>query len=371
MPAVGRQASSPLTNKFIQMKTTILVIEDNAEICENIAGILQLDGYDVLTALDGKSGVEKALKHKPNLVLCDIMMPELDGYGVLHVLARHPDTADTPFIFLTAKAEKSDFRKGMGMGADDYLVKPFDGMELLETVAIRLKKSEQLKTSFGAQVDDIEAFLEKAGQLPDLPSISVERIRKSYKKRDHIFVEGQRPNELYFIIRGEVKTSRINYDGKELITGMYRQGQFFGYVPLLKGTPYTDSAVALQDTEVGVIPKQDFQTLVYTNREVASRFIKILSSNLFENEKRLLELAYQSVRQRVASALVYLYKQQGIADKAIPLLTVSRKDIAGIVGTALESLNRTLADFRDEHLISLTDGGIKILEIGKLEQICR
>ncbi|GGC33094.1 transcriptional regulator [Parapedobacter defluvii] len=353
------------------MKTTILVIEDNEEICENIAGILKIGGYDVLTAFDGKSGVEKALKHKPNLVLCDIMMPELDGYGVLHVLSRHPDTADIPFIFLTAKAEKSDFRKGMGLGADDYLVKPFDGMELLDTVAIRLKKSEQLKTSFGTQLDDIDAFLENAGRLPDLLGISAERPRKSYKKRDHIFMEGQWPNELYYIIRGEVKTSRINPDGKELVTGMFREGQFIGYVPLLKDTPYTDSAVALQDTEVGVIPKHDFQTLIHTNREIASRFIKILSNNLFENEKRLLELAYQSVRQRVASALTYLYRQQGIADKAMPLLTVSRKDIAAIVGTALESLNRTLADFRDEHLISLTDGGIKILEIGKLERISR
>lgn len=353
------------------MKTTILVIEDNEEICDNIAGILEIGGYDVVTALDGKSGVEKALKYKPNLVLCDIMMPELDGYGVLHILARHPETADTPFIFLTAKAEKSDFRKGMGMGADDYLVKPFDGMELLDTVGIRLKKSEHLKTSFDNRTDDIDAFLEKAGKLPDLPGISTERPRKLYKKRDHIFMEGQWPSELYYIIRGEVKTSRINYDGKELVTGMYREGQFIGYVPLLKDTSYTDSAVALQDTEVGVIPKQDFQTLIHTNREVASRFIKILSNNLFENEKRLLELAYQSVRQRVASALTYLYRQQGIAEKAVPLLSVSRKDIAAIVGTALESLNRTLADFRDEHLISLTEGGIEILEIGKLERLSR
>lgn len=353
------------------MKTTILVIEDNEEICDNIAGILEIGGYDVLTALDGKSGVEKALKYKPNLVLCDIMMPELDGYGVLHILARHPETADTPFIFLTAKAEKSDFRKGMGMGADDYLVKPFDGMELLDTVAIRLKKSEHLKTSFDTRTDNIDAFLDKAGKLPDLPGISTERPRKLYKKRDHIFMEGQRPSELYYIIRGEVKTSRINYDGKELVTGMYREGQFIGYVPLLKDTSYTDSAVALQDTEVGVILKQDFQALIHTNREVASKFIKILSNNLFESEKRLLELAYQSVRQRVASALTYLYRQQGIAEKAVPLLSVSRKDIAAIVGTALESLNRTLADFRDEHLISLTEGGIEILEIGKLERLSR
>src|ERR1700722_4146955 len=105
----------------------ILVIEDNQKVRENIAEILELSNYKVLTASEGKAGVEIALKENPDLIVCDIMMPVLDGYGVLHLLNKHKETFSTPFIFLTAKSEKSDFRKGMELGADDYITKPFDG----------------------------------------------------------------------------------------------------------------------------------------------------------------------------------------------------------------------------------------------------
>ncbi|HET7180271.1 MAG TPA: response regulator, partial [Chryseosolibacter sp.] len=103
---------------------TILVIEDNEEMAENIVGILELANYNVLSAPNGKMGVVLAQQHLPDLVLCDVMMPELDGYGVLHILNKNPETAGIPFIFLTAKADKSDFREGMNLGADDYITKP-------------------------------------------------------------------------------------------------------------------------------------------------------------------------------------------------------------------------------------------------------
>src|ERR1035437_7618106 len=122
---------------------TILLIEDNFEVRENTAEILELEHYTVLTAVNGIQGVRLAISEKPDLIICDIMMPELDGYGVLHMLSKNIDTASIPFIFLTAKAEKADHRKGMTMGADDYLTKPFDDMELLSAVEIRLKKFER------------------------------------------------------------------------------------------------------------------------------------------------------------------------------------------------------------------------------------
>src|SRR6187549_3194841 len=104
---------------------TILIIDDHNDIRENIAEILTLAGYATLTAENGKKGVEIAIKEKPSLVICDIMMPELDGYGVLHLMRKNPETEDIPFIFLTAKTERADFRKGMEMGADDFITKPF------------------------------------------------------------------------------------------------------------------------------------------------------------------------------------------------------------------------------------------------------
>jgi CheY-like chemotaxis protein len=123
----------------------ILLIEDNKDVRENTAEILQLAQYMVTTAKNGKEGVELAQKEKPDLIICDIMMPVLDGHGTLHLLSKNEETASIPFIFLTAKAERSDFRKGMEMGADDYLTKPFDDVELLNAIESRFKKNDILK----------------------------------------------------------------------------------------------------------------------------------------------------------------------------------------------------------------------------------
>src|SRR6478752_4177407 len=126
----------------------ILLIEDNDEIRENTAEILELANYKVDTAANGKLGVEKALKTTPDLIICDIMMPVLDGHGVLHLLQKNEILKNVPFIFLTAKAERGDFRKGMEMGADDYITKPFDDIELLNAVEVRLKKMEILEQNY-------------------------------------------------------------------------------------------------------------------------------------------------------------------------------------------------------------------------------
>src|SRR5690606_25868932 len=99
------------------MAKTILIIEDNLEIREGTAEILALTGdYEILTAPDGRAGVDMAIRHRPDIILCDIMMPELDGYGVLYMLGKNELTADIPFIFLTAKSERADIRKAMEMG---------------------------------------------------------------------------------------------------------------------------------------------------------------------------------------------------------------------------------------------------------------
>src|SRR4249919_3409559 len=141
------------------MNATILVIDDNKDIRENTAEILDLAGYKTFTAENGKRGVEIAIKIKPSLIVCDIMMPELDGYGVLHLLRKNAETEFTPFIFLTAKTERSDFRKGMEMGADDYITKPFEDIELLNAIEVRLKKAEVIGTNYAATQQGIAQFL--------------------------------------------------------------------------------------------------------------------------------------------------------------------------------------------------------------------
>jgi CheY-like chemotaxis protein len=120
----------------------ILVVEDNDILLDNTSEILSLSNYQVFSASNGKQGIELALANKPDLILCDIMMPVLDGYAVLHMLRLNPEFQNIPFIFLTALSEKQELRKGMSLGADDYITKPFDPNDLLITIENRLKRAE-------------------------------------------------------------------------------------------------------------------------------------------------------------------------------------------------------------------------------------
>lgn len=127
---------------------TILIIEDEPEMRRNLATILRLEKYHPLSADNGRTGVETALRERPDLILCDVMMPELDGYGVIRELRENPATRATPFIFLTAKGERPDIRAGMNLGADDYLTKPVPKADLLDAIASRLKRAEETNISF-------------------------------------------------------------------------------------------------------------------------------------------------------------------------------------------------------------------------------
>jgi CRP-like cAMP-binding protein/CheY-like chemotaxis protein len=347
----------------------ILLIEDNAEMRENTAEMLELASYEVEVAENGKVGVRLALDHPPDLIICDIMMPELDGYGVLYMLAKNPKTSAIPFIFLTAKAEKSDYRKGMSLGADDYLTKPFEEMELLEAVDIRLKKSQQFQKDFNADIDGVDLFIEEAKGLEELNKLSHDRKSRRFKKKEALFYEGEYPNFLYFINKGKIKTYKMNEDGKELITGLHKEGDFVGYLALLENMEYPDSAVVLEDSEVYLIPRQDFLALLFTNRDVSTRFIKMLSHNLVEKEKELLNLAYNTVRKRVADALLQLRRRYQ-KEQAEPFtMAISRDDLASMVGTAKESVIRTLSEFKNDSYIEINGSKITLLEPEKLAQL--
>ncbi|MFZ0491270.1 MAG: response regulator, partial [Salegentibacter sp.] len=115
----------------------ILLIEDDVTVRENTAELLELSNYEVITASNGRLGVEKAKLNPPDIIVCDIMMPEMDGYGVLQELAKDEETDNIPFIFLSAKTEHKDIRKGMDLGADDYLTKPFEEEDLLSAIESR------------------------------------------------------------------------------------------------------------------------------------------------------------------------------------------------------------------------------------------
>jgi DNA-binding NarL/FixJ family response regulator len=126
-------------------KSKILIIEDQAPMRRNVALMLELEGYDTCTAENGRIGIEIAHREKPDLILCDVMMPELDGYGVVQALRVEDAFATTPFIFLTAKSDRSDIRAGMNFGADDYLTKPVVRDDLLAAIQTRLAKAAAIR----------------------------------------------------------------------------------------------------------------------------------------------------------------------------------------------------------------------------------
>jgi DNA-binding NarL/FixJ family response regulator len=130
----------------------ILVIEDEPDMLRNMLTILRMEGYATLSANNGRAGVEVATREQPDMVLCDVMMPELDGYGVLESLRAEPRTMGIPFLFLTAKAEKRDLRTGMNLGADDYLTKPVDAAELIAAIETRFERHRERERVAQAQV---------------------------------------------------------------------------------------------------------------------------------------------------------------------------------------------------------------------------
>ena len=332
---------------------TILLIEDHEIIRENTAEILELTGYRVLTAENGKVGVEKALAERPDLVICDIMMPVLDGYGVLHIFNQNAHLAGIPFIFLTAKTERADLRRGMELGADDYLTKPFDESELLTAVAGRLARFQHLRpdaappASLAPDAD--------AQRARTLAALTTARRPHVTPRRQIIYAEGDEPTRLYYVQAGRVKTTKTTAAGKELITTIYQAGEFFGYQALLERQPHHDSAVAVEDSTLLYIPAEEFTDLL-RQPEASQQLIRLLAGREREREQQLVDMAYNSLRRRVADTLLRLQTPDQ------PGIQLAREDLAAVVGTAPESLSRTLSEFRQAGLIELTPTSIRLLQ---------
>ncbi|HSB94026.1 MAG TPA: response regulator [Flavitalea sp.] len=348
---------------------TILVIDDNTEIRENTAEILDLAGYKTLTAENGKMGVSQALKEKPDLIVCDIMMPDLDGYGVLHLLKKNPETEHIPFIYLTAKTERADLRKGMEMGADDYIMKPFDDLELLRAIEMRLKKVAIVRGPYEEGEKGANALMREL-KGSGIIKLDVENYEaEQFSKKQMLYIEGKRPRFLYYVKSGKVKTFRIHEDGKEYITNLYSDGDFLGYITLLENSAYEESAEILEDSLIVPVNKDHFLDAIYNDMTIAGKFIKLIAHNVREKEDRLLHLAYDSLRKRVAKALVDISSKFSKPQTDVQQIDISREDIAQYVGTATESLIRTLSDFKTEKLVEIRDGKIRIINMEKLKNL--
>lgn len=352
------------------MNKKVLVIEDNDDMRDNICEIIELAGYQVTSAEGGKKGVEKARTENPDVILCDVMMPDMDGYEVLFLLSKNAKTASIPFIFLTAKSEKNDFRKGMNLGADDYLTKPFEEMDLLRAIEMRLSKSEKIQKDYTSDFDGVMEFFTNAKAFENLSKISNDIREKHYSKKESIYQEGDVPSGVFFIKKGKVKTYRLNNEGKEYITSLFSAGEFFGFSAILEHSEYSESASCMEDCELLRISKDDFLKLIYSNREVAASFIRLLANNIKEKEEHLLLMAYDSVRKRVAHGLVDLYDKYKEDKKTEEVaINVSREDLANLVGTSTETVIRTLSDFKSESLVEVSGRTITIKDREKLAKL--
>lgn len=353
------------------MMNKILLIEDSDDIRENTAELLELSGYVVESAADGIEGVRMAQQNLPDLVICDIMMPHLDGFGVLQVFSNHEHLSKVPFIFLTAKTDRSDMRKGMEMGADDFLTKPFQEVELLRSIETRLKKKSLQRTEgfVDAELQTEVSLAQKALDFLDFTHFEGEKRTHHVQKKQSIYSEGDSPSRLFFLEKGKIKTYHTNREGKYFITSFIKEGEFFGYVDILENQIYRETAEALEESVILSISSNEFKDLLKQNIHLEIYFRKALTSYLMKNEKILVSMAYQSLRIRVSMALVELAKTYGNDVNSPVVIRLSREDLASRVGTATETVIRTLSDFKKEGLLEIRGSEMTLLDVNKLANL--
>lgn len=349
----------------------ILLIEDDIILRENTAELLELSDYNVITAPNGKVGLELAKSSLPNIIVCDIMMPELDGYGVLEGLSKSEETKHIPFIFLSAKTERKDVRKGMDLGADDYITKPFEEDELISAIESRLAKAAILKDR--AEVLEKENGTtnttdDELRTLNDLKNFFDDNGKEITQDAGSIvYEEGQHSNHIYLISKGLVKCHKLDENGKDLTTALFKEDDLFGYTSFTQNIPYQETATAIQDTKLVALSKNQLTDVLNSNHTVTLELIQLLTDDLMGVKDQLLQMAYSSVKKRTASTILkFAEKLNRNTEDAI---RISRSDLASVAGIALESLIRTLSSFKDAGLIEIEGRNIRILDLNKLQQI--
>lgn len=343
----------------------VLLIEDDTVVRENTAELLELSNYQVITAPNGKLGVISAISSLPDIIICDIMMPEMDGYGVLENLSKNPETKNIPFIFLSAKTEHKDIRKGMDLGADDYLAKPFDENDILSAIESRLAKSAILNDKKNNPQNQNDTSLKSLNDLKNY--IDDNGTEFNYSKGDVIFEQGNKPNYVYLVSNGTVKCFKNEESGKELTTGIYKEDDLLGYIAVLHNTNRLVNAIAMNQCKLLGISKDAFMKIFDHNHKLNQEVINLLAENIEETREQLLQMAYASVRKKTASTLLqFVAKMTKTPDNQI---RISRNDLASVAGIATESLIRTISNFQKEGLIEIDGRNIKILDLEQLKMV--
>lgn len=347
---------------------TILLIEDDRALRENTEELLELSGYSVLTASNGKIGIEAAKKNLPDIIICDIMMPVIDGYGVLESLSSDKKTKQIPFIFLSAKTEHKEIRKGMDLGADDYLTKPFEEEDLISAVESRLAKAEILNRTAGTSPINHGVSEDELRTLHELKNFFDDNgDLVNFKQGETIYQEGSRSTKIYLIIKGLVKCYSMDAAGKELITSLYRADDFLGLTSFLNNTAYQESATAMEPVVLAGISKENLKDILGKNKDISLELMELLTENITLIKGQLLQMAYSSVRKKTAQTLLQFADIMNT--KTEEPIKISRNDLASVAGIAPESLIRTLSGFKKEGLIDIEGRNIRIKQLKALQYV--
>lgn len=347
---------------------TILLIEDDRALRENTEELLELSNYNVITAPNGKVGIQLGIEKLPDIIICDIMMPEVDGYGVLKNLSSDERTKHIPFIFLSAITEHKEIRKGMDLGADDYLTKPFEEDDLISAVESRLAKAKLLGGMIGDGTLKPEASEEEMRTLEELKAFFNQNGEvSSFGIGNTIFKEGSRSDTIYLVLKGLIKGHTMDEDGKELITSLYHADDFLGFTSFVSQIPYQESATVIEDVELAAISNQNLQEILKKNNSISLQLMELLSQNITEIKAQLFQMAYSSVRRKTAQTLIQFAQVMNTNTEGS--IKISRSDLASVAGIATESLIRTLSGFKKEGLIEIEGRNIKIKELKALQYV--
>lgn len=305
--------------------TDILVIEDDTLVRESVMEVLEDHGFGVIGAENGTSGLRLAHERLPDLILCDILMPGLDGFAVLSALAGHQATQRIPFIFLTAKVEKANWRRAMTMGADDYLTKPFTATELLDTIATRLKK-------------DALRLLPNPARKP------VAQLKTLFH-----FTPNQNiplyPDSFWQVHHGLVKFSAIFAEGEPVVVG-------WTVPPMLLGNNSTDQEIYCQATAVGRV---ELARVSIQEVATSTQLIHGLLSRLQQSHALLAICGQRRADDRLKGLLLLLKQDLGEPSEGGTRLKVrfTHRELADTIGTARATVTLLLRQFKQRGWITV------------------
>ncbi|MDB5014075.1 MAG: Transcriptional regulator [Daejeonella sp.] len=314
------------------MKNTILIIEDNDTIRLNTATFLEKANYKVLQAANGKTGLKMAQKF-PDLIICDIMMPKMNGYSLLYMLNKNPAIANIPFLFLTSKYE-SDKTKS-------------SNTDILLSINYLLENRVKDLTIKSKCLKSIEKLLNEIDNNNGVKASSSFKLI-SYKKKEIIYYEGTQSGGIYLILKGHIKTLNLSTDGKEIFTGIYGREEFLGTRAVLTNESFFETAETMDETTVCFIPSEKINQLINFSKNSREKLIKLLSQNIPGEEDKLTLLTKNAVRTRMAGVLLRLATPTQETNFGVK---ISDQHLASLMGIPVETVNLTLKDFKSEGII--------------------